>query len=256
MYCSGCGKESPPTVSRCHHCGKQLKSTTSPWMNRILLGIAALAVLAIAGRWAYSSYTLSLLKQQLAVAVGKDSGYTETVLKIEKDSPNMTFAELFQLCDKAIEGRDVLIVELRGLYPDIPYDLKDKLIDFLNSENELTREKRAFYRAQMEFSTSVNILTKHLADRPDSVYAIDFWVKRTKQLRGEAKEHAEAVVKSCDAFSATYSSIDEKETLLGKQMDAEGVRFVRVFQKYKDSNATRVDGARRAAQTASSQLAS
>jgi len=57
-------------------------------------------------------------------------------------SPSITYKEIFGLCDKSIESRTNLIIELRGLYPNIKYDLKEKLVDFLNSENELVRSKR------------------------------------------------------------------------------------------------------------------
>lgn len=48
-----------------------------------------------------------------------------------------------------------LIVELRGLYPEIEFTLKDQLIDFLSAENELVRAKRAYCRSSMQFSGSI-----------------------------------------------------------------------------------------------------
>lgn len=77
---------------------------------------------------------ISSLYSKLEEAVGKDAGYTETIIKVEAEASSMTYKELFDLCEKSIEGRTNLIVELRGLYPEIKSELKEKLIDFLNAE--------------------------------------------------------------------------------------------------------------------------
>src|SRR5204863_102276 len=137
----------------------------------------------------------------------------------------------------------------------ISYDVKEKLIDFLNSENELIRSKRAYYRARLQLSSSMTLLSKQVADKPDSSYAVDYYLKRMRELRAETKEHAEAVVKSSDDFTVVYANMDRKETALSADLNREGIRFVRVFEKYRESNSNSIDETKRAAQAIAQQLA-
>src|SRR5688500_14510095 len=53
----------------------------------------------------YKYYKNAEYKEKLNSAMARDAAYAETILKIESDSSNITYAELFSLCDKSIEGR-------------------------------------------------------------------------------------------------------------------------------------------------------
>ena len=73
------------------------------------------------------------LNEKLTQTIGKDQGLMEIILKIP--GSEITYGEVFELCDKSVNDRIELIITLRGLYPNMKSDLKDSLIDFLSIEN-------------------------------------------------------------------------------------------------------------------------
>lgn len=125
--------------------------------------VVVLAVLAGAGYAGLHYYRVSQLKDQLNSAMGKDAAYAETVLKIEQDSSNITYAELYKLCDEAVDGRQKLIIDLRGAYPGLNDAIKEQLIEFLNKENDFVRAKSRMYRNTMEFSSAYEDYLKYVS---------------------------------------------------------------------------------------------
>ncbi len=200
------------------------------------VSVVIIATLASAAKYGYNYYRISQLKQKLEEAIGKNAGYTETIIKVEAEASGMTYKELFDLCDKSIEDRTTLIVELRGLYPDIDYELKEKLIEFLNHENELTRSKRAFYRHQLDLSSSTEILQEHLADTPSSSYGWDYYRKRSNSLKNDLLEAISEIISSADNFKSNYLELVEQESNLTSSMSAENIRFPTIFKQYEESN--------------------
>jgi hypothetical protein len=164
MFCPHCGAERTSGTRQCKHCGVVLTRRRWP----IAVAIAVLVtVLGIGGFFVGDHYlTVARLNERLEEAVGRDSGLTETILKIEAESGSMTFAELFSLCEKSVEDRTNLIVELRGLYPDIDSEVKNALVQHLTAENELIRQKSGFYRKQMAVSTAMELYLDELSDPP------------------------------------------------------------------------------------------
>jgi hypothetical protein len=206
------------------------------------------ATLAIPGAWfGLRAYRVQAIKASLAEAIGRDSGYTETILKVEADSSQMTYLELFQLCDKSIEDRTQLIVSLRGLYPEIQYEVKDRLIAFLNSENELVRSKRALYRHQMELATNLNQMKDLTRDTPSSSYAREYWLKRASEVRENSLETVSKLMAAAQEFGEAYGGLASQEGELAEAMEAEGIRFRRIFDEFKESNIRAASQARESA---------
>jgi hypothetical protein len=184
------------------------------------------------------------LKARLVEAVGKDAGYTETILKVEAEASSMTYGEMFALCERSIDARTNLIIELRGLYPQVKSDLRTKLIDFLSAENELVRQKSAFYRKSMALSTAMDLIKDHLSEKPSSEYGWDFYMSRFKKLSAESKEAAGGMAEAASAFSTTYKALRDQEATLGVAMEAAGIRFQPIFKKYGDANLKHADEAK------------
>jgi len=140
--------------------------------------------------------------------------------------------ELFSLCDKSIDDRTNLIIELRGLYPEIDYELKEELLEFLNHENELTRAKRAFYRHQLTMSGSRERLQEHVSDVPSSHYGWDYYEKRTGSLKTKLIKAVTDIISSADTFKSNYIKLVEQQSASSTSMSAEGIRFPTIFKKY------------------------
>ena len=213
-----------------------------------------ITVLGVGAKFGYDHYRIFQLMQKLEEAIGKNAGCTETILKVEAEASRMTYKELFDLCDKSIEDRTNLIVELRGLYPDIDNKLKENLIEFLNHENELIRSKRAFYRHQLTFSNSTKILQEHLSDTPSSSNGRDYYRKKVNKLNTELIDYITEIVASADNFKSNYLKLVEQESTLGNSMNAEGIRFPAIFKEYKDSNIKLADESKTVAEAIKKQL--
>lgn len=156
----------------------------------IVWAACALIVVIGAAIFAFHEYRLHEINQALGAAIGKDQGLTETILKVESDSSKITFAELFELCNKSVEGRTNLIVELRGLHPEMDYELKERLIAYLNAENDFVRAKREFYSKVMQGSSATNMYLEHIRNPPSSIYGWEFFNDQVRQLRQKVLEAA------------------------------------------------------------------
>jgi len=173
---------------------------------RIVAIVVCVAILAVfAGIMGQRIYRYSAIKDKLQEAVGQDTGYTETLLKVESEGSHMTFGELFELCDRSIEGRTNLIIELRGLYPSINLKLKEDLIGYLNAENEFARSKRDFYRKQMQLSGAFDLYKETVLDIPTSYYGGDFYQSNTARRKRETNDAALEMQSSAASFLESYS---------------------------------------------------
>jgi hypothetical protein len=244
MYCSQCGTQLNEN-QRCSSCGYNHRRKSLLLLAGIFLGIAV--TFAVAGQFGYRYYRMAELKARIETAMGLDAGYTETILKIESDSENMTFKELFDLCDKSVADRQKLIVDLRGLYPEVSYSLKDTLIQFLNAENDLVRAKRSFYRHQMELSSIIDRMTEHVADRPTSTYGISYYRTRFRKLKEESRKAASQMVESADTFLTSYNKLVEQELSVSNKMQTEGLRFIAIFKKYEEKHVLLIQRAKKEA---------
>jgi hypothetical protein len=210
-----------------------------------------LSLIPVGAFLGYRFYRTRLLKEKIEEAIGRDAGYTETILRVEKDSSNMNYQELFELCDKSIDGRTNLIVELRGLYPDIRYELKEKLIDFLNDENELIRAKRSLYRKSLKFSTKREALQEKLQDATCSGCSVEYYVEQKARLKRELDQLIQSVSEvegNADEFHNRYQTVVEKERILSQSLNNAQIRFNSIFAKYQEENNKAVLDAKKGAQ--------
>lgn len=178
----------------------------------------------------------SEIKAKLEEAIGRDAGYTETILKMEKDSANITFGEFFDLCDKSVEQRTLLIVELRGLYPAVGSTTKDRLIEFLNAENNAVRAKRELYRKQMLLSIAMHSALESARDYPVSAYGWDYYHERVKRADQEIVEAAKELKVSASSFVELYQNALTVEGGVAAAATHSGIRFKTIFKEYGQSN--------------------
>jgi len=251
VYCKKCGKELIGDSKFCNNCGHQVKKKSFPWV--MISSILLTLVIAIGGSvCSYKYYKILQLKNKITEAIGKDAGYTETILNSESDSPNITYKEFFDLCDKSIEGRTNLIIELRGLYPNVKYDLKEKLIDFLNSENELVRAKKAFWQRQLDLQVKIDIYDGYLKEVKYAYYSgynLAYYLKIATQTKAEMTEIASNMIIKASTFVLLYKGLLSQEGLLVKEMDKNKIRFNTIFKKHEAQNTKEADNAIAFAQT-------
>jgi len=234
MNCPKCNTELPTNSVACFKCGYSLKKTN--WFKYVLIILPLIAV--IIGGYIYISHQMRLseINKKLEEAIGKDAGFTETIIKVEKDASSITYQELFDLCDKSIEQRTNLIVELRGLYPDIESNVKDKLIEFLNNESELVRNKKQFYRKKLTFSSANDSYIEHTKDTPSSLYGWDYYWKRWDKLKISMFEAAGEMETNAQRFINCYHEIVSKEKELKPLLKEENIRYNGFFEKYAEEN--------------------
>jgi hypothetical protein len=126
--------------------------------QRFVIVLVALALALIAAVVAYPRYRaareLAEKKQGIAQALAKDAAFTETLLKMELESTGVTYKELLDFCDKSIDQRNTLIVEMRVNTTMLTPNTSGAIFDFLNAENGFARAKRAFFSASLELDTA------------------------------------------------------------------------------------------------------
>ena len=174
MFCPKGGRELSAGLLVCSECDSKMdngnmisqnplrKTSKYIHLTAVILGIIVLLIVFCPVGYRY--YKIAQLKTKLEEVMEKDAAYMETVLKLETDSPNITYKEAFDLCDSSVEDRNKLIIELRALYPDIEYELKDDIINFLNAENELTRAKKSVYQRSLDLGVILDVSDEALAE--------------------------------------------------------------------------------------------
>jgi len=209
----------------------------------VISGLVALVLLAGVGGFGYREYRLHGLKQKLAEAIGRDLGLTATILKLEVDSGKITFGEALVLCNRSVEDRTNLIIELRGLYPDLDYQFKTKLIDYLTAENEFVRTRREYYQKTMERTVQESEYGERQKEidssiaRMKAVPALATEANRS-YLEDRINQNTEMTIKalrdedqSAHEFLAMYDKMEKLEKVMDNDARAAGLQFDTVFQK-------------------------
>lgn len=206
-------------------------------MKKFILEGCLIAVVAVAAGF-YISHRMKIsnLNDKLQTAIGKDQGITETILKVETESSQMSFSELFELCDKSVKDRTDMLIELRGLYPDMQSVLKDSLIEFLNAENELIRSKSQSYRKYLNVSTGKESYDDLVEGYSSVSYGTEYYRKRLANKMYEVLEDAEDMKDDVQKFIDKYQTLTEKEKSLENIMKNESLRFTPIFSKYQEAN--------------------
>lgn len=215
-----------------------LSEEKRPFLSQRLVFFAfgTLLIVAVLGTLGYHLYRAHEIKQRLAEAIGRDLGLTETILKVETESSKITFGEVFQLCSKSVEDRTNLIVELRGLHPEMDSQLKTRLLDYLNAENEFVRAKRDLYRKSMEHSAAFSAYMEQMKSFPSSSYGLDFYNDRIRQSKSRVHETADETEQSANEFLEVYEKMVKQELTMAEEAQGAGIRFERIFLKHAKAN--------------------
>jgi hypothetical protein len=175
--------------------------------------------------WGQEQQRLRKVRADIQKVIWKDNGYSELLLKVESEPSGMNYMELFSLCERSINGRNDLIVELRGLGAIADFPVVEQVIAFMGVENEWTRAKRAFYQQQLKFSVDVDVETARVLDASDKVM---IW----KKLSGVAS----SLNTSASTLSKIYQNAASQETSLASALEASGLKTERLFSKYQQGN--------------------
>jgi hypothetical protein len=220
----------------------------------VALVVCAAILVVFAGIVGQRIYRYFAIKDKLQEAVGKDAGYTETILKVENEGAHITFGEIFELCDKSIDGRTSLVIELRGLYPSLNLKVKGDLINYLIAENEFARSKRDFYRKQMQFSAASDSFGEAVDERTDALksssYGGEFYRSNTNRRKRDLQKAATDVQSSAGSFLESYNTVLSAEDGMALAAGRAGIKFVPVFKEYEKENRTAATSAQQLASAA------
>ena len=211
----------------------------------VFAGVLALAPLA------RKQYRVYALRERLQEAIARDAGYTETILKIEKDAPAVTYQEVFDLCDKSVSKRTDLISEVRGLYPDLDTAAKQKVIDYLNAVNGFVRCKKAFFAAHFKLSKMLDTKAQYLR-RSDEYHAslesdirrrdtdsgfahLNAWkalIREGSQFESQIPSSRAEVVSTADAYTEACNELADIESESEKALRLASIPFKPIFRAY------------------------
>ncbi len=248
MFCPKGGRELSAGLLVCSECDSKMdngnmisqnplrKTSKYIHLTAVILGIIVLLIVFCPVGYRY--YKIAQLKTKLEEVMEKDAAYMETVLKLETDSPNITYKEAFDLCDSSVEDRNKLIIELRALYPDIEYELKDDIINFLNAENELTRAKKSVYQRSLDLGVILDVSDEALAEIKSgiTIFEVPYYREKLKKLQSELQTLKEENITAMSEYIETYQKLLKQEEDLAKKMQKENIRFRRVFKQYEEQN--------------------
>lgn len=244
MFCSSCGNEMPDTEAKCPECGAKLRRRLIIFP---LVTILLAFVVVIIGLLIFNHYkAISDINKTLEAAVARDSGYNETILKTEGESEGITTNEIIGLCEESIDYRTNIIIELRGLYPDMDNEIRNLLIEHLTAENEFYRQKIAFFRKQYSIISDIEkyydlhkqqILRIYGGDL-DGALMYNVYIEQSKEKIGEVVGELED---SGNRLLESYDSLLLREKELAEKMKSSGLHFIPVFEKLKEDHKKNVN---------------
>lgn len=223
-------------------------------MKRSLIAVVGLVAL-IAALVVYPRYRaardLEEKKQSIAQALAKDAAFTETLLKMELESTGVTYKELFDFCDKAIDQRNTLIVDMRVTTISLAPNTAVAVIDFLNAENGFARAKKAFFSATLELAAAMQaqkdaktefyatlaraqewLNRKNVEQVDGSLAESSVYFRTAPRLAASVKEAAQNTVAGIGGFRAACESLMSKEKKLVSETAASHMPFRPVFAPY------------------------
>lgn len=209
-------------------------------MKRILVG-GVLLLMVIVAVGAFRSWQerqrVAASKAEIQKILAKDSGYMENVLGVEKNEGGLNFKEFFDLCDKAIDGKRTLTVELRGAALGLDPLFSEKARSFIDAGNEVIRAKRTFYQRQLELNSADSkemkeVRTMHIPNVIDRVEAI--------QRYGGLVSKVSAVVEQMDRGATEYAAAFRKyaglEGALVREWAEQGLALQGMAEQYQALN--------------------
>ena len=165
------------------------------------------------------------LNEKLQKSLGKDQGMTELILRNIQGT--VTYGELFESCEKSVKDRSDIIIDLRGLYPNMDNELRDSLADFLDMENELMRLMSLSARKEMERNS--------ISDEPRRQYTSDYYnYDSNPDKYTRLSEAEEKMYNYNDGVNIKYNLLIQMEKDLSLVMKKFNMRFVLIYPKYVD----------------------
>lgn len=193
-----------------------------------IVGVICLTV------WGYQHYSERKLKAKIGEAIQKNVAYAEGAL----DPARRTTGEVISkdLWSESIDGTRGIAAELRAFPATSP--LRERLIDFLEAQNEVVRAKADMYGKAL----AVVLATEAWKGQRD--FARQFisspgWQLRLglmDELSGQITETALQLEASCTRFLDLYQKVLKLEADLLNDASRVRVPFPPTFQKYEKAN--------------------
>jgi hypothetical protein len=209
----------------------------------------ALVVIALSIFAGYRFYKQSLFRDKLNEALGKDSAYAETILRLEIESSKMTVGEAIQLFDTSIEKRQELILELRGLYPGVNDALKEELVAFLAEENEFIRAKRRLYQKSIELISQMSVMEQFSKRIRTSLFSRSSLKAEAVDLIDHFAEICDDLIQESKDFKQSCSDMVIKEEAISRNGRKFNISINPVFSKFEKTN---IQAAKKALDSAAS----
>ncbi len=204
-------------------------------MKKIIIIVAVIIAVGVPAYYLINKRVINnKINEKLQLVISKDQGLTEMILRLANES--ITYGEVFEMCEKSVNSRTELLIELRGIYPDVQNKLRDSMAEFLSNENELIRIRSMASNRAMKLSTQLEYVKKLRENAGESYYYNEYYNKKADDEIDEMLKLKEEMSEYVKDFNNKYNSMTVRESILGNMMKAEGIRFVPIFAKYKEAN--------------------
>jgi len=178
----------------------------------------------------YRYYEVLLFKKYIEDLLKKDFASIEMILKLKGSVDD--YEETINICDRAIQERTELCAGLRGFNINIYPDLREKLLNFINSENELVQAKKTIYLKEKYFFIKLAGLEKFTANKVNSPEKIERYISFNREIPDLILE----IGKSVDDYGNIYEKVLSEENDLEKDMKKVSINFSSVLKVYHLSN--------------------
>lgn len=208
----------------------KLKITPPKFLILVLLTL--LATLIGCGN---KSDVQKLINEKISNILARDATSTEAMFLLEKKAAeggvekSMDLSQLYELYNQSINQRMDMLVELRGFHPEVQYELRSQVADYLNNENTILRAQQLLMESYVAFLHEDFDLMREKIKSADTT-------EQKRRILSDYQKSASDLASKADGLITAYQSLVLQESiLLGKLSEAE-IRFNPVFSIYQDSN--------------------
>lgn len=219
-------------------------------LKKILFSLIITVPLLFLGKHLYDKQQRTEYIEKVAPLVKNSSIRVSNALKIEIDSSNVTFAELFEKLEedtKEIEKRNI---EVQSAAVQKFKDISDPTIAYLEACQSYSRAMAMMYRKKLALQNSMDAADDAIADaRGTSSYSFDYAKKRASRAMEKMDEAIKERVASASDFHLAAKNLKEKRLSLSSVLEGDALIDLAQLDKVIKSSGQLLDEMKKAAET-------
>lgn len=189
-------------------------------LKKILVSLVIAVPLVFTGKYFYDKQQRSEYLETITPLVKNSSIRVSNTLKVEIDSSNITFNELFEKLDEDVKEIEKRNIEVQSAAVKKFKDISDPTIAYLGACQSYSRAMAMMYRKKLIHENSLEAAKEAVADiRGSDAYGLDYAKKRADRSIAKMEEASKERWSSAIDFHLAVKQLREKRQAASLALD-------------------------------------